>query len=45
MNEMALFINKTAINEETTRLKSHLQQCSDLLSEDEQEPVGRRIDF
>ncbi|MCO7127987.1 YicC family protein [Sporolactobacillus shoreicorticis] len=45
MNEMAVFINKTAIDEEVTRLKSHLNQCTILLDENSDIPVGRRFDF
>ncbi|MCQ2008904.1 MAG: YicC/YloC family endoribonuclease [Sporolactobacillus sp.] len=45
MNEMAVFVNKTAIDEEVTRLKSHLNQCKVLLEEHSDMPVGRRFDF
>ncbi|MCL1630914.1 YicC family protein [Sporolactobacillus sp. CPB3-1] len=45
MNEVALFINKTAVDEELTRMKSHLNQCENLLMENGDDPVGRRLDF
>ena len=34
---------KVAIDEETVRLRSHLQQCANLL--EAKEPVGRKLDF
>ncbi len=41
--EVALFADRSAIDEELTRLKSHFRQFDDLLvSED---PVGRKLDF
>lgn len=41
--EVALFADRSAIDEELTRLKSHFKQFDDLLvSED---PVGRKLDF
>jgi len=41
--EAAIFADRTAINEETVRLRSHISQLRDLL--DSREPVGRKIDF
>ncbi|OPA78574.1 YicC family protein [Paenibacillus selenitireducens] len=41
--EVALFAERSNIDEELTRLKSHLAQCRKLLQE--QEPVGRKLDF
>lgn len=41
--EVAMFADRSAIDEELTRLKSHFKQFDDLLvSED---PVGRKLDF
>ncbi|MET1247939.1 YicC/YloC family endoribonuclease [Sporolactobacillus sp. STCC-11] len=45
MTEIAVFVNKTAVDEELTRMKSHLNQCVGLLSEDVDVPVGRQLDF
>ncbi len=41
--EVALFADKSAIDEEITRLKSHLIQLEQKLSKEE--PVGRQLDF
>lgn len=41
--EVALFAERSNIDEELTRLKSHYQQFSQLLSS--QEPIGRKLDF
>ncbi len=41
--EAALFSEKTAVDEETVRLKSHIGQMSDMLASSE--PVGRKLDF
>ena len=43
VTEAAVFAEKVAIDEETVRLHSHLQQCEQLLSAEE--PVGRKLDF
>lgn len=43
VTEAAVFAEKVAIDEETVRLHSHLQQCEQLLSVEE--PVGRKLDF
>lgn len=43
VTEAAVFAEKVAIDEETVRLHSHLQQCEQLLSSEE--PVGRKLDF
>lgn len=43
VTEAALFADKTAIDEETVRLRSHLAQYRDIL--DAGEPVGRKLDF
>jgi len=43
LTEAAIFADRTAINEETVRLRSHISQLRGLL--DSREPVGRKIDF
>ncbi len=43
VTEAAIFADKTAVAEETVRLKSHIKQLSDML--DSSEPVGRKLDF
>ena len=41
--EAGIFAEKTAIDEETVRLKSHFLQLRSMLETDE--PVGRKLDF
>ena len=41
--EAAIFAEKTAVDEETVRLKSHVSQCRELL--DIESVVGRKLDF
>lgn len=41
--ELAIFADKTSIDEEITRLKSHISQLKDTLKAEE--PVGRKLDF
>jgi len=41
--EVALFADKSSIDEEITRLISHLQLLKEILNKDE--PVGRQLDF
>ncbi|MBQ5317595.1 MAG: YicC family protein [Oscillospiraceae bacterium] len=43
LTEAAIFSEKTAVDEETVRLKSHIQQFTVLL--DSTEAVGRKLDF
>ncbi|NLG25888.1 MAG: DUF1732 domain-containing protein, partial [Clostridiales bacterium] len=43
MQEVALMADRSAIAEETVRLRSHIAQFRALLGEDE--PVGRKLDF
>lgn len=43
VTEAAIFADKTAVAEETVRLKSHIRQLRDMLSLSE--PVGRKLDF
>ncbi|TGB00234.1 YicC family protein [Sporolactobacillus shoreae] len=46
MTEIALFADKSAIDEELTRMKSHIRQLSHLLKDSaEAVPVGRQLDF
>ena len=41
--EVALFVDKSSIDEEIVRLKSHISQMKDTLKADE--PTGRKLDF
>jgi len=41
--EAAIFAEKTAVDEETVRLKSHISQCRELL--ENENVVGRKLDF
>ena len=43
LTEAALFADKTAVDEETVRLRSHLAQYREILEMDE--PIGRKLDF
>ncbi len=43
LTETAIFADKTAVDEETVRLKSHISQYRSLL--EEKEPIGKRLDF
>jgi uncharacterized protein (TIGR00255 family) len=43
LTEVAIFAEKADINEELTRLHSHIKQFEDTLSETE--PIGRKLDF
>ena len=43
LTEAAIFGDKTAVDEETVRLRSHLAQYRSILEMDE--PVGRKLDF
>ena len=43
LTETAIFADKTAVDEETVRLRSHISQLCALLESDE--PVGRKLDF
>ncbi len=42
-NEVAVFADKSAVDEETVRLRSHIAQLRDLAQADE--PVGKKLDF
>ncbi len=43
LTEAAIFAEKTAVDEETVRLRSHIEQFRHILDSDE--PVGRKLDF
>ncbi len=43
LTEAAIFADKTAVAEETVRLRSHIQQLTSILSANE--PAGRKLDF
>ena len=43
LTEAAIFADKTAVDEETARLRSHIRQYRDILEKNE--PVGRKLDF
>ena len=43
LTEAAIFADKTAVDEETVRLRSHIRQYRDILALSE--PVGRKLDF
>lgn len=43
LTEAAIFSEKTAVDEETVRLKSHISQFRKLIESDE--PVGKKLDF
>ena len=43
VTEAAIFADKTAVDEETVRLRSHIAQFRELINSDE--PVGRKLDF
>lgn len=43
LTEAAIFADKTAVDEETVRLGSHISQYRELLKLDE--PIGKRLDF
>ena len=43
VTEAAIFADKTAIDEETVRLHSHVAQYREILELDE--PIGRKLDF
>lgn len=43
LTEAAIFADKTAVDEETVRLRSHLKQYGDILAQSG--PVGRKLDF
>ena len=43
LTETAIFADKVAVDEETVRLKSHIEQLKSMVNSDE--PVGRKIDF
>ena len=43
LTEAAIFAEKTAVDEETVRLRSHIDQFAQIMQSDQ--PVGRKLDF
>lgn len=43
ITEVAIFADKVAVDEETVRLKSHIEQFREILALDE--PIGKKLDF
>ena len=43
LTEAAVFADKTAVDEETVRLRSHISQYREILGQSE--PIGKRLDF
>lgn len=43
LTEAAIFADKTAVDEELVRLKSHIEAFGELLDSDS--PIGKRLDF
>ena len=43
MQEIVIYSDKCSVEEELTRLKSHISQFNELIEKDE--PVGKRLDF
>ena len=43
LTEAAIFADKTAVDEETVRLRSHIRKYREILEKNE--PVGRKLDF
>lgn len=43
LTEVAVFADRTAIDEETVRLRSHLSQMEEMLKDEK--PIGRKLDF
>lgn len=43
LTEVAVFADRTAIDEETVRLRSHLSQMDEMLRDEK--PIGRKLDF
>ena len=43
--EVVIYADKCSIEEEITRLKSHISQFIDLINSNKGEPVGKKIDF
>jgi len=45
IKEIAAYAERTDINEEISRLRGHIDQFGELLSDDGSKPVGRTLDF
>ena len=45
IEEVAIFADRVAIDEELVRLRSHIAQFKAIISENKNEPCGRKLDF
>ena len=45
IEEVAIFADRVAIDEELVRLKSHIKQFKDMIKENGDAPCGRKLDF
>ena len=45
LTEAAVFADKTNVTEEIVRLRSHIAQFTDVLSQKKGDPVGKKLDF
>jgi len=45
IREVAVFAERADISEETSRLKGHLKQMSEIVAASDEEPSGRTLDF
>lgn len=45
LRELVIYADRLDVSEEITRIRSHFKQFDTLLSEDDPEPAGRRLDF
>ena len=43
--EVVIYADKCSIEEEVTRLKSHIYQFRNLIASNENEPIGKKLDF
>ena len=43
--EVVIYADKCSIEEEITRLKSHIYQFRNLIASNENEPIGKKLDF
>lgn len=43
--EVVLFADKCSVEEEVTRLKSHISQMTELLNSQQEKAIGKRLDF
>lgn len=45
VQEVVLFADKCSVEEEVTRLKSHISQMTELLNSQQEKAIGKRLDF